>query len=73
VVARIHEVPAVLGVDLETLAEYVEDAAPPIATGQPVDPIVARRARWNETTRAFEPADLLLVNPVGITTEVMPQ
>ena len=72
VIARIHEVSAVLGVDLETLAEYVEDAAPPVATGQPVDPIVARRARWNETTRAFEPADLLLVNPVGITTEVMP-
>ena len=72
VIARIHGVPAVLGVDLETLAEYVEDAAPAVATGQPVDPIVARRARWNETTRAFEPADLLLVNPVGITTEVMP-
>ena len=71
VVARIHEVEGVLGVDLETLAEYSEDAAPPIPSGQPVDPIVARRARWNATARAFEPADLLLINPVGITIEVL--
>jgi hypothetical protein len=73
VVARIHEVDGVLGVDLETLAEYTEEAPPPLSTGQPVDPIVARRARWNESSRAFEPADLLLVNPVGITIEVLPQ
>jgi hypothetical protein len=72
VVARIHEVEGVLGVDLETLAEYTEDGAPP-STGQPVDPIVARRARWNELSRAFEPADLLLINPVGITIEVIPR
>lgn len=72
VVARIHEVEGVLGVDIETLAEYTDDTAPPPSTGQPVDPIVARRARWNESSRAFEPADLLLVNPVGITIEVMP-
>jgi hypothetical protein len=70
-VARIHEVEGVLGVDLETLAEYTDDAPPPVASGQPVDPILARRARWNAASGVFEPADLLLVNPVGITIEVL--
>jgi hypothetical protein len=70
VVARIHEVEGVLGVDLETLAEYTGSAPAPSSTGQPVDPLVARRARWNEAAGIFEPADLLLVNPVGITIEV---
>jgi hypothetical protein len=72
VIARMHEVDGVVGVDLESLAEYAEGAAPAApAPGQPVAAIVARHARWNAQTRAFEAADLLLVNPVGITLEEM--
>jgi predicted phage baseplate assembly protein len=72
VIARIHEVDGVVGVDLESLAEYAEDAAPAAPSpGQRVAAIVARHARWNPQTRTFEAADLLLVNPVGITLEEM--
>ena len=77
VIARIHEVEGVLAVDLEALSEYGgtdatggTGAAGP-AAGQPIAPLVSRRARWNPATRAFEPADLLLINPVGITLEEM--
>jgi predicted phage baseplate assembly protein len=70
VLARMHEVDGVVGVDLESLAEYVDGAPPPASVpGQPVEPIVARRAQWNAATRAVTAADLLLVNPVGITIE----
>lgn len=70
VVARIHEVAGVLGTDLESLAEYIEGEAP-APSPVPVEPIVSRRARWDPDARVFVPADLLLVNPVGITLAEM--
>jgi hypothetical protein len=70
VIAFIHTVDGVVGVDLESLSEYAEGAATvPAPAGQPVAPVGARHARWHAATRTFEPADLLLVNPVGITIE----
>jgi hypothetical protein len=65
VLATIHEIQPILGVDLDSLAEYVEEAAPAPA-GAP-QPLVSQRARWNRDSGVFEPADLLLINPVGIT------
>jgi hypothetical protein len=73
VIARVHEVEGVLGADLETLAEYSEDAAPASSTGQPVEPVVSHRARRDPDMEGFQPAELLLINPVGITVEEMPR
>jgi len=75
VIACIHQEPGVVAVDLDALSDYSEDdnasAAAQASATQPIAPLIARRASWNPDTGTFDPADLLLVNPVGITLEEM--
>jgi len=71
----IHQVPGVIAATLVSLVPYTDED--PATAGTPPEtdilaPVVARRARWNKLTRTAEPAELLLVNPVGITVEEMP-
>jgi hypothetical protein len=70
--ALLHEVAGVVAVDLDSLLPYTEDgsAAGAAAAGRPAA-IPASRAYVNEQTGAIEPAELLLVNPVGIDLSLM--
>ena len=70
VIKLIHEVPGVVAVDIEKLAPYSDTTSAPTADpGSPFAP--AFRARWNNATRQPEPAELLLINPVGIDLKEM--
>jgi hypothetical protein len=70
VVKLIHEVDGVVAVDLDVLAPYSEEAA---VVPDPADTlaVAAHPARWNSETRGIDPAELLLINPVGIRIEEM--
>jgi len=66
IVALIHRVPGVVAVDIVELLPYT-DAAPP------ADPAPAFGARIDPATGSPLPAELLLVNPAGVTlTEMAP-
>jgi hypothetical protein len=60
----------VVAVDIDKLAPYSETASAP-AAAPGARSVPAFRARWNQTTREFEPAELLLINPVGIDLKEM--
>lgn len=68
VVMLIHTVAGVLAVDLDELLPYTDEPVPtdPAATAVP-----AFGARWDATTRAVLPAELLLINPAGVVLEEM--
>jgi predicted phage baseplate assembly protein len=72
VLSLLHEVPGVVAVDLDYLAPYTEEGASfaPMSLSE-LPPLVARRASWDAATRAVLPAELLLVNPVGIELSEM--
>jgi Baseplate J-like protein len=70
VIKLIHEVAGVVAVDIDKLTPYSDTTSVPAAA--PAAPFVpAFRARWNNATREFEPAELLLINPVGIDLKEM--
>ena len=65
IMALIHDEAGVVAVDLDELHVVDDD-------GNPVDDVLsmvltAETARWNSTATAILPAELLLVNPSGIT------
>jgi hypothetical protein len=60
VITVIQQVPGVVAVDLDTL--YL-----PPATGGLNQVLPATIAHWNAAKQKIEPAELLLINPVGIT------
>jgi hypothetical protein len=63
-------VPGVLAVDLTELLPYTDDA-PPANTA--LDAVPAFGARYDAATKTRTPAELLLINPAGITlTEMAP-
>jgi hypothetical protein len=70
VIKLIHEMAGVVAVDIDKLAPYSETASAP-AAAPGARSVPAFRARWNQTTREFEPAELLLINPVGIDLKEM--
>lgn len=71
-IALVHGVRGVVAVDLDSLLPYSEDAVEgaAVAAARPAA-IAASRAYVNQQTGAIEPAELLLVNPVGIGLSVM--
>jgi predicted phage baseplate assembly protein len=68
VVRVIHEVAGVVAVDLDVLAAYSEETNVS-ASAAGTQPVVAHRARWQSAASQVEPAELLLINPVGIELE----
>jgi hypothetical protein len=70
VIKLIHEMAGVVAVDIDKLAPYSETASAPVAAPG-AGSVPAFRARWNQATREFEPAELLLINPVGIDLKEM--
>ncbi|MDB6085129.1 MAG: hypothetical protein JWN43_3010 [Gammaproteobacteria bacterium] len=68
VVTLIHTIPGVLGVDIFTLLPYT-DAPPPADTA--LDAVPAFAARHDVGSATQLPADLLLINPAGITLTEM--
>jgi len=71
-IALVHGVRGVVAVDLDSLLPYSEDATEGAADpAAPPAAIPASRAYVNEQTGAIEPAELLLVNPVGVSLSLM--
>jgi predicted phage baseplate assembly protein len=72
VITLVQQLAGVLAVDLESLIAYEDDGT---VSGAPSAPesgaVLARRARWNPDAKTLEPAELLLVNPVGIVLSEM--
>lgn len=66
IVAVLSAVPGVIAVDLDVLEYSVEDPENGSAVTQPRQVLVARRARWSDTLRAFLPAQLLSVDGLQI-------
>ena len=64
----IHDVSGVIAVDLEVLTPY-GDEAPTESVNNGTLAVPARSARWDSVKRQIEPAELLLINPVGIHLE----
>jgi predicted phage baseplate assembly protein len=74
VVTVIQGVNGVEAVDLDQLYRYQDNEVPPAPTAQVIpDPplLTAERARWDDATQEMKLAELLLINPVGITLEEM--
>ena len=70
VIKLIHEVAGVVAVAIDKLVPYGD--SPSVSAADSDTPFVtAFRARWNNGTREFEPAELLLINPVGIDLKEM--
>jgi len=70
VLALIHTVAGVLAVDLTELLPYTDDAPP---ANTVLDAVPAFGAHYDVATKTRTPAELLLVNPAGITlTEMAP-
>ena len=70
VMALIHTVPGVVAVDLTELLPYSDDAPP---ANTVLDAVPAFGARFDVATKVRTPAELLLINPAGITlTEMAP-
>ena len=64
ILALIHTVPGVVAVDITELLPYT-DSAPPANTALQAVPAFA--ARYDAATGTAFPADLLLINPAGLT------
>ena len=70
VMALIHTVLGVVAVDLTELLPYSDDAPP---ANTVLDAVPAFGARFDVATKVRTPAELLLINPAGITlTEMAP-
>ncbi len=70
IMALVHTVPGVIAVDIVELLPYTDGPAP---SDTALDAVPAFGARYDAATRAQSPADLLLVNPAGVTvTEMAP-
>jgi hypothetical protein len=69
VLKTIHQVPGVVAAHLQKLEPYSESGESDSADD--IVPVIARRASWNAASRRAVAAELLLVNPVGITVGVM--
>lgn len=70
VMALIHTVPGVVAVDLTELLPYSEDEP---SANTVLDAVPAFGARCDAATKVRTPAELLLINPAGITlTEMAP-
>jgi hypothetical protein len=68
----IQRVPGVVATDLDQLYRYQEGESPPDPTAQIIPEVVdAARVQWDVTSDQIRPAELLLINPVGITLEEM--
>jgi hypothetical protein len=74
VVMAIHGVAGVVAADLDQLYRYREDEAPPDPAAEIAPELLeAASVRWHEADKTFQPAELLLINPAGITlTEMTP-
>lgn len=68
VVALIHTVAGVVAVDLDELRPYSDE---PLIVDPSATAVPAFGARWNSATRTVLPAELLLINPVGIELQEM--
>ena len=68
VMALIHTVPGVVAVDLTELLPYSDDAPP---ANTVLDAVPAFGARFDVATKTKMPAELLLINPAGITLTEM--
>jgi hypothetical protein len=71
VMQLVHAVPGVVAVDVDELLPYHDEDEGPPPTG-PTLQVPAHRAR-RDADGAIQPAELLLVNPVGIELEEMPR
>ena len=70
ILALIHTVPGVIAADIVELLPYSDDAPP---AGTALDAVPAFRARHDAATAQSLPAELLLINPAGVTlTEMTP-
>jgi predicted phage baseplate assembly protein len=74
VVRVIHSVAGVVATDLDQLYRYRENEAPPDPEVEITPEVLeAVPVRWDEAAKTFHLAELLLINPVGITlTEMTP-
>ena len=68
----IQNVPGVIATDLDQLYRYEDDQVPP-DPGEQITPdlLDAQGAYWDEVLNQVVPAELLLINPVGIALEEM--
>jgi hypothetical protein len=71
VLKTVHQVPGVIAAHLQKLEPYAESDSVDDDAGNTLDLVIARRASWNAASRRALAAELLLVNPVGITVGVM--
>jgi hypothetical protein len=62
-IAVILGVPGVLDTRVTELYVVEEDSGAPAVALE--DPLLSRLARWNASADAIEPAEMLLLNPVG--------
>ncbi|MBS0445358.1 MAG: putative baseplate assembly protein [Proteobacteria bacterium] len=70
IMALVHTVPGVVAIDIVELLPYADDAQ---AVGASLDAVPAFGARYDTATKTQTPAELLLVNPAGVTlTEMTP-
>jgi len=69
VIACLSDVTGVVAVDLDELDYSVTDAEDAPAPEQPRPLLVAKSARWDEARRVFLPAQLLVVDPLGVSLD----
>ncbi len=70
ILALVHTVPGVVSADIVELLPYTDDPPP---ADQALDAVPAFAARYDAASAAQLPAELLLINPAGITlTEMKP-
>ena len=70
VIALVHTVPGVVSVDIVELLPYTDDPPP---ADPALDAVPAFAARYDPASATELPAELLLINPAGITlTEMKP-
>ena len=70
IMALAHTVPGVVSIDIVELLAYSDSATPPVPSA---DAVPAFAARYDTASGSVQPADLLLINPAGITlSEVKP-
>ena len=68
--ALVHTVSGVIAVDIVELLPYTDDPAP---ANTSLDAVPAFGARYDAATGTKTPAELLLINPAGLTlTEMAP-
>jgi hypothetical protein len=72
VVTVAQSVPGVIAIDLDQLYRYQDGESPPDPDEQIVPEVLdANSACWNKKDNTIQPAQLLLINPVGINLEEM--